>query len=495
MVHSYTDGDNESGEEVTRLRAEVKELLRDKQHTQQQLDKIHDVLDKERKALKEVLAAARKAVDDLKVENVGLTQALATEQAARIKDREAYQAELQSALRDNNNFVGQAADGASAFDNVVHGVKRLIRDMESNPPNLRASLGENAAIRPVLTAIRACYANMLRKKELAEAALDSEAIKFEMRLLDSEAKASGEAARHLEAMEQLRRELGSHSSPGATMSALEATVDQGRAEMAINQRELDRVQAELAQTSEAYEELWRNKQAESASFPRIGTSTAQANHPWNGKAAGYVLKRSEANFAWNRRWIAVDLAAGVFQLFDATSKKPKASIPLSQIHELQKSEARDFAFEFKISPAVGKHIHMCFDTERPDCLAMWMQGLGQVFGQGEQYVSEPQSSQPASPRELSLKRNNDELVAQAEEDRHARAESAKRLAQVEEAFDKLAGTMMHLEQGNWKQARREVREHLCDLGLIGADEIDNEQPGQHAQPEAAHDDHDLLNTF
>ena len=31
------------------------------------------------------------------------------------------------------------------------------------------------------------------------------------------------------------------------MSALEATVDQGRAEMAINQRELDRVQAELAQ--------------------------------------------------------------------------------------------------------------------------------------------------------------------------------------------------------------------------------------------------------
>merc|ERR1740130_1447947 len=141
MVHSYTDGDNESGEEVTRLGAEVKELLRDKQHTQQQLDKIHDVLDKERKALKEVLAAARKAVDDLKVENVGLTQALATEQAARIKDREAYQAELQSALRDNNNFVGQAADGASAFDNVVHGVKRLIRDMESNPPNLRASLG------------------------------------------------------------------------------------------------------------------------------------------------------------------------------------------------------------------------------------------------------------------------------------------------------------------------------------------------------------------
>ena len=83
---------------------------------------------------------------------------------------------------------------------MVHGVKRLIRDMESNPPNLRASLGENAAIRPVLTAviqhpsraplashterwrqIRACYANMLRKKELAEAALDSEAIKFEVR--------------------------------------------------------------------------------------------------------------------------------------------------------------------------------------------------------------------------------------------------------------------------------------------------------------------------
>ena len=31
------------------------------------------------------------------------------------------------------------------------------------------------------------------------------------------------------------------------MSALEATVDQGRAKMAINQRELDRVQAELAQ--------------------------------------------------------------------------------------------------------------------------------------------------------------------------------------------------------------------------------------------------------
>ena len=40
MVHSYTDGENESGEEVTRLRAEVKELLRDKQHTQQQLDKV-----------------------------------------------------------------------------------------------------------------------------------------------------------------------------------------------------------------------------------------------------------------------------------------------------------------------------------------------------------------------------------------------------------------------------------------------------------------------
>ena len=54
-----------------------------------------------------MLGAARKAVDDLKVrsllatdrrfltlaqvENVGLTQALATEQAARIKDREAYQ--------------------------------------------------------------------------------------------------------------------------------------------------------------------------------------------------------------------------------------------------------------------------------------------------------------------------------------------------------------------------------------------------------------------
>ena len=44
----------------------------------------------------------------------------------------------------------------------------------------------------------------------------------------------------------------------------------------------------------------------------------------------------------------MDLAAGVFQLFDATSKQPKASIPLSQIHDLQKSEARDFAFQFTV---------------------------------------------------------------------------------------------------------------------------------------------------
>ena len=34
-----------------------------------------------------------------------------------------------------------------------------------------------------------------------------------------------------------------------------------------------------------------------------------------------------------------------------------------------------------------------------------------------------------------------------------------------------------------------------DVVLWWQDEIDNEQPGQHAQPEAAHDDHDLLNTF
>ena len=35
-----------------------------------------------------------------------------------------------------------------------------------------------------------------------------------------------------------------------------------------------------------------------------------------------------------------------------------------------------------------------------------------------------------------------------------------------------------------------------DVVLWWQDEIDNEQPGQRvAQPEAAHDDHDLLNTF
>ena len=39
----------------------------EKDHTQQKLEKLHAVLEKERAALRDVLSAARKAVDDLKV--------------------------------------------------------------------------------------------------------------------------------------------------------------------------------------------------------------------------------------------------------------------------------------------------------------------------------------------------------------------------------------------------------------------------------------------
>ncbi len=71
---------SKSESETDRLRLEVQDLQDDKLHTQHQLDKvwlcprilngraqIHTVLEMERKALKEVLAAARQAVDDLKV--------------------------------------------------------------------------------------------------------------------------------------------------------------------------------------------------------------------------------------------------------------------------------------------------------------------------------------------------------------------------------------------------------------------------------------------
>ena len=42
-------------------------LKGEKEHTQQKLEKLHAVLEKERSALRDVLSAARKAVDDLKV--------------------------------------------------------------------------------------------------------------------------------------------------------------------------------------------------------------------------------------------------------------------------------------------------------------------------------------------------------------------------------------------------------------------------------------------
>merc|ERR1712086_518992 len=41
----------------------------EKDATQEKLEKLHGVLETERSALREVLQAARKAVDDLKVEN------------------------------------------------------------------------------------------------------------------------------------------------------------------------------------------------------------------------------------------------------------------------------------------------------------------------------------------------------------------------------------------------------------------------------------------
>ena len=53
--------------ELAAAKKAVEVLKGEKDHTQQKLEKLHAVLEKERAALRDVLSAARKAVDDLKV--------------------------------------------------------------------------------------------------------------------------------------------------------------------------------------------------------------------------------------------------------------------------------------------------------------------------------------------------------------------------------------------------------------------------------------------
>ena len=53
--------------ELAAAKKAVEVLKGEKDHTQNKLEKLHAVLEKERAALRDVLSAARKAVDDLKV--------------------------------------------------------------------------------------------------------------------------------------------------------------------------------------------------------------------------------------------------------------------------------------------------------------------------------------------------------------------------------------------------------------------------------------------
>ena len=74
-AHSYTlvdkihilQGPAALRNELAAAKKAVEVLKGEKEHTQQKLEKLHAVLEKERSALRDVLSAARKAVDDLKV--------------------------------------------------------------------------------------------------------------------------------------------------------------------------------------------------------------------------------------------------------------------------------------------------------------------------------------------------------------------------------------------------------------------------------------------
>ena len=68
FAHSLlSQGPSALRNELAAAKKAVEVLKGEKDHTQQKLEKLHAVLEKERAALRDVLSAARKAVDDLKV--------------------------------------------------------------------------------------------------------------------------------------------------------------------------------------------------------------------------------------------------------------------------------------------------------------------------------------------------------------------------------------------------------------------------------------------
>eukprot|EP00656_Telonema_subtile_P005439 TRINITY_DN12476_c0_g1_i4.p1 TRINITY_DN12476_c0_g1~~TRINITY_DN12476_c0_g1_i4.p1 ORF type:complete len:527 (-),score=159.44 TRINITY_DN12476_c0_g1_i4:117-1697(-) len=464
---------SKSESETDRLRLEVQDLQDDKLHTQHQLDKIHTVLEMERKALKEVLAAARQAVDDLKVENLGLTQALTTEREARVKDRDAYTAELEAALDSSKRSEQPSSQGS--FDELARELKALILQMEGPDPTLRQPRSRaGPAVRPVVTAIRACFLNTVRKKELAEATLESETIKYEMKLLDMEARLSSERAGHFEEIEQMRS-----SSQGAS----------GSRDASLGRRGNDAVsEGVLLQLSELEEKLQQvTAERDMAERSRQQSSFNMIQEPAPAGISGFVLKKGESTDIWRQRWCVIDRTH--VRLFDPQGTNPKTSVHLSKVKKVKTNAMKKpsaISLEIHSKGAEVKMIYL--DFERKDNARQWLAALqgaqelmanGGSPAEGVRGLRSP-SQELTSPREIQLETDLDKLRTQAKEDEEARTAMARRLETVEEAFDDLATSMLQLERGNWQEVRTTVRNQLADLGLIEEESDRGTTPGSPA---------------
>eukprot|EP00658_Telonema_sp_P-2_P035537 TRINITY_DN25822_c0_g1_i3.p1 TRINITY_DN25822_c0_g1~~TRINITY_DN25822_c0_g1_i3.p1 ORF type:complete len:365 (-),score=121.04 TRINITY_DN25822_c0_g1_i3:282-1376(-) len=337
-------------------------------------------------------------------------------------------------------------------------IRDRLTEMERPEPALSEMRveGYGGDARPVLTAIRAGFANLLRKKELAEAALESERIHYEMRLLDTEARMSSERALHMEEMEQLRRGRGGGGGEGEAMA-----------------RELERLKEKLTEAEQARENLRATSPREQPSGP--------------GYFANFLLKKGESTDIWRSRWVVLD--DQYLKLYDPESTKPKSTVHLSKITKVFKSEKRPCAFVLElhhVGPASEKKkIHL--DASRPDNARQWLQALQQAQARqrgGSVPGSAVSSPQVSSPRELELETDLEKLREQAGEDRSARTQMSTRLEQVESEFDRLASTMMDLDKGNWKDARRKVREQLVELELLRESDLEEEdQEDDDQEPE------------
>lgn len=135
--------------ELAAAKKAVEVLKQEKDHTQNKLEKLHGVLEKERAALRDVLQAARKAVDDLKVEKQEVEDNLTAEKKTTAEQAEEIE-RLKRLLRDSESNAGDSNSLNIQINNMNQQITELRNANNSLTDQLNALRRENADLQDQL---------------------------------------------------------------------------------------------------------------------------------------------------------------------------------------------------------------------------------------------------------------------------------------------------------------------------------------------------------